>query len=594
MDAMVNFAVTTIQTAPSPADSGTDFYLTAGPPSPTAPYDLTVWQSGNPLYNTAEIIRILAQTDNHVTSCLRTQYGSVNLDIAAGFQCEQGVTEHLLSQLGGGSSYAGTSPQNPVWLEPVVTADWTGTLSNSASYVAGGGADPGVGATLVQEFDGLIPVIDGVTLALNDRVLVVNDSPDGGGGYCAGVYTVTDLGSVSTPWVLTRATDNDTAATLLTFWAVANLEGAAYIEPFGANSVVVKTWGNGTEGAPVGTVPVVIDIPTDIYGQGQVVSVVSGQGISVDSTDEANPVVNVTFSAQGALRIHQMPFSFDTPGLAAGISLPFADGYQPLQGDLLCDAWISIDTAWDGTTPQGDISTDFPGIQYYIDLSTDGFFKSLGLSAIDMTQADTNATFNPGWFSQPLGTPNSSLLQALAAANGAANARVLPASYLVQAGAADQPFGVMVSSTGVPEARAQITGDTAPNNPVIVVTGVNDEFVYTPLSTGIPETFTVAAGSYDPSSDQCLVALRTAIGSTSGEQFGTICYIADNGSAAPMRLIVIETGLGHNGDTLSFGVNDCAADFGFTGNPDTFAGATNLDPGATQGSGSLFIVTASP
>lgn len=33
MDALENFASTTIETAPSPANSGTDFYLVSGPPS---------------------------------------------------------------------------------------------------------------------------------------------------------------------------------------------------------------------------------------------------------------------------------------------------------------------------------------------------------------------------------------------------------------------------------------------------------------------------------------------------------------------------------------------------------------------------------
>jgi hypothetical protein len=51
-------------------------------------------------------------------------------------------------------------------------------------------------------------VIDGVTLALNDRVLVSNQTTASQNG----IYTVTTVGSVSVAWVLTRATDADTSA----------------------------------------------------------------------------------------------------------------------------------------------------------------------------------------------------------------------------------------------------------------------------------------------------------------------------------------------------------------------------------------------
>ena len=43
MDALENFASTTIETAPSPANSGTDLYLVSGPPSPTAPLASTLF-----------------------------------------------------------------------------------------------------------------------------------------------------------------------------------------------------------------------------------------------------------------------------------------------------------------------------------------------------------------------------------------------------------------------------------------------------------------------------------------------------------------------------------------------------------------------
>jgi len=63
----------------------------------------------------------------------------------------------------------------------------------------------GVGATLTNSGTQAALVIDGVTLSTSDRVLVYNQTNAAHNG----VYTVTNTGSASTNWVLTRATDAD-------------------------------------------------------------------------------------------------------------------------------------------------------------------------------------------------------------------------------------------------------------------------------------------------------------------------------------------------------------------------------------------------
>ena len=63
----------------------------------------------------------------------------------------------------------------------------------------------GVGATLTNAGTQTALVIDGITLAVNDRVLIYQQAS----AVQNGVYTVTDVGSGSTNWVLTRATDAD-------------------------------------------------------------------------------------------------------------------------------------------------------------------------------------------------------------------------------------------------------------------------------------------------------------------------------------------------------------------------------------------------
>ena len=68
----------------------------------------------------------------------------------------------------------------------------------------------GVGATLTASANGAFPAQDGITIPLGGRVLVRNEST----GANNGVYTLTQVGSAGTPWILTRATDLDQTAEL--------------------------------------------------------------------------------------------------------------------------------------------------------------------------------------------------------------------------------------------------------------------------------------------------------------------------------------------------------------------------------------------
>lgn len=73
----------------------------------------------------------------------------------------------------------------------------TATYNNGAS---------GVGATLTNAGTQVALVIDGVTVATNDRVLIYQQTNQTQNG----IYVVTNTGSGSTNWVLTRASDADT------------------------------------------------------------------------------------------------------------------------------------------------------------------------------------------------------------------------------------------------------------------------------------------------------------------------------------------------------------------------------------------------
>lgn len=103
-----------------------------------------------------------------------------------------------------------------------VTAGPNGTIASQSAYTstvlasttaalpsntyANGTA--GVGATLTATANGAFPAQDGVTIPLNGRVLVRFESASANNG----IYVLTQVGSAGTPWILTRATDFDTAA----------------------------------------------------------------------------------------------------------------------------------------------------------------------------------------------------------------------------------------------------------------------------------------------------------------------------------------------------------------------------------------------
>jgi hypothetical protein len=63
----------------------------------------------------------------------------------------------------------------------------------------------GVGATLTSSSNAIFTNIDGASIPLNGRVLIKEQTD----ATQNGVYTLTNAGSVGTPWVLTRATDTD-------------------------------------------------------------------------------------------------------------------------------------------------------------------------------------------------------------------------------------------------------------------------------------------------------------------------------------------------------------------------------------------------
>ena len=169
--------------------SGSDLEVFVTQPSEQAVYinDATgkveVFGNGTNVVTFTEI-----NTTNLTASTVTLTAGTITTNAANGTDItNKQYVDGLFST--GISYHAPVRVESPTALSPV-------TYNNGSS---------GVGATLTNAGTQTALVIDGITVSLNDRVLIYTQTDQKQNG----VYTVTNVGSGSTNWVLTRATDAD-------------------------------------------------------------------------------------------------------------------------------------------------------------------------------------------------------------------------------------------------------------------------------------------------------------------------------------------------------------------------------------------------
>jgi trimeric autotransporter adhesin len=179
---------------------------------------------------------------------------------AAAIAASVPVSDLPLSVANGGSGTAlqvpGATPFNPVMLAPV---KWAFVNYDVAQYQLGAtysysNGTAGVGATITAGANGVLS-IDGGSPSVGDRVLVSDGYAHGTGNspYVDGTYVVTSVGSASSEWVLTRASDTNTAATLFQYWGVQITSGTQFGGGYGVVTALSGTAGTGPQTYAVST-----------------------------------------------------------------------------------------------------------------------------------------------------------------------------------------------------------------------------------------------------------------------------------------------------------------------------------------------------
>jgi hypothetical protein len=156
----------------------------------------------------------------------------------------------------------------------------------------------GVGATLTATANGALSV-DSVAVVVGNRILVKNEAAQANNG----VYTVTQVGDGSTPYILTRATDFDSAGT-----GVDQIDAGDFFLVTAGSTQSNTSWVQQTPlPITVGTTalvftqfaaPVLYSAGTGLTLTGTVFSI-TNTGVSASTYGSASSVPVIAFNAQG-------------------------------------------------------------------------------------------------------------------------------------------------------------------------------------------------------------------------------------------------------------------------------------------------------
>ena len=251
---------------------------------------------------------------------------------------------------------SGIHYHEPVYVEVPNT---TGNLN--ATYNQPGGAGDGVGATLTNAGTQAAFTADGIAVPINSRVLIYNQTDQAQNG----VYTLTTVGSASTNWVLTRATDADTYSPFSpdalgqgdAFFVTNGNTGAGetYIcntvgtIVFGTTAITfaqistaqVYTAGTGLTltGTQFSISNTAVTAATKGSASKTVTATVNAQGQLTSLTDQDIAIANTQVSGLGTMSTQNANAVAITGGSASGISLTLGsnldtNGYNVIGGNF--------------------------------------------------------------------------------------------------------------------------------------------------------------------------------------------------------------------------------------------------------------------
>ena len=206
------------------------------------------------------------------------------------------------------------------------TANLNATYSNGTS---------GVGATLTNAGTQAAFATDGVSPSLNARILVKNQTTASQNG----IYTLTTVGSGSVNWVLTRATDFDTAA---------EIAGGDFTFVDAGSTLANTGWVNVDEVNTVGTDPIVWQ---QFSGAG---TYTASNGVQLVGSDFSGVVVS-----SGGLTVGASGFALDTAiavrKYAANVGDGAATTYTVSHNLGTKDVIVSV---YDNSSPYAEVVCD--------------------------------------------------------------------------------------------------------------------------------------------------------------------------------------------------------------------------------------------